>query len=88
MTIALVKASPVNLWGNIDAGRLAELGVPLVVAGGAFDPEFGGHLELAARLGFSGVCLGRNIFQATPEQRSAVWDRVRQLSWSSVPVGA
>lgn len=42
---------------------------PVLFAGGSLSDDFDTQVKLAAALGFSGVCIGRNIFQSKkPEQ--------------------
>lgn len=49
---------------------------PVLLAGGGTDDEFITRLRVSASLGFSGACVGRNVFQA--EDPVAVVDAIRE----------
>lgn len=50
---------------NEDIKRVVRYGPPVLMAGGAVSQSIFQFAENAARLGFSGYCVGRNVFHAT-----------------------
>jgi len=50
--------------------KIITLGPPLLLAGGPRTVDFSSVVSVAKRLGFQGVCVGRNVFQASDPRRA------------------
>jgi DhnA family fructose-bisphosphate aldolase class Ia len=60
-----VRAEDFHGEANRDMATLLQTCPPVLAAGGPLDKTFLETLRLSADAGFSGTCLGRNIFQST-----------------------
>jgi len=73
LDVDLIKVALPHGWGDSESVRRLKTVLPhcppILLAGGAQSPEFEATLQTAARIGFGGVCIGRNIFQSSEPRR-------------------
>jgi DhnA family fructose-bisphosphate aldolase class Ia len=70
----LLKVTAGNILDELEPDALAGMGVPVLFAGGPSGAHFAESLLQAARAGFGGICVGRNLFQASHGIASALVD--------------
>jgi fructose-bisphosphate aldolase/2-amino-3,7-dideoxy-D-threo-hept-6-ulosonate synthase len=71
LPVDLLKVTPGPFLADLAGDALAGLPKPVLFGGGPLRPDLDGDLLAAARAGFAGVCLGRNIFQGDDPARVA-----------------
>jgi DhnA family fructose-bisphosphate aldolase class Ia len=71
LTVDLIKVAPDGILRALPADALRDSVKPILYAGGPRSDNFAEDVKLAATVGFSGVCIGRNLFQSS-DPRSAM----------------
>lgn len=69
LPIDLLKVDPNRVLHALQPGCMSEIPVPCLYAGGEPTQHFTENIDAAKRVGFAGVCIGRNFFQPAASLR-------------------
>ncbi|WP_165938985.1 hypothetical protein [Streptomyces sp. BK205] len=62
--VDLIKVSPGRFLRTLADNRLKDFSVPLLYPGGELSKELIVDIKAASRVGYQGICIGRNFFQS------------------------